>query len=362
MDCRKYVVVICGPADVTKEVGIASAVVDEWNRANSDTRKIMVQCKHWRYDAAPDLSARPQEVINQQIIDSADILVAILWSRMGTATGLFASGTEEEIQRGRAQGKRVMVYFSDRDPPPPTTTYEQLLKLEAFRTKLLSHGLCFRFASHDQFRSQFFQHLSSAIDSFVDKTSRPKRTRTRTSARNQTIHGNNNVQIDHLEGDVHIHHRSKARSNTPTERRPGSITPKEATQIHSWVTELAEGEVKMTIGAAKKKWWAMLDAHFSVPKYDDLRSDQMTAIQDWCTLQRNLQAAGLETKAPDEWKRRKIVSIKANMTAMNKDKECYYREITLRLGLRPPLSSLKKLTKVDLKRVAALVRYDRKGQ
>lgn len=362
MDYRKCVVVICGPSDVSKEVDIASGVVDDWNRINSDTRGIFVRHTHWRYDTAPDLSARPQEVINRQIIDSADILVAILWSRMGSSTGLYASGTEEEIQRGLAQGKRVMAYFSDRDPPPPTTTYDQLLKLEAFRTKLLSQGLCNRFVSHEHFRNQFFLHLSQAIDSVCGMNIRPKRTRKRPSEPTQTIHGDHNVQVGHLDGDLHIHHRSRSRSKTPTERRPGSITPAEAAKIHSWIDELAEGEVKMTIGAAKKKWWTMLDAHFSVPKYEDLLSEQMPDIRDWCTLQSNLQAAGLETKAPDEWKRRKIGSIKANMRAMGKDKESYYREITLRLGLRPPLSSLKKLTKVDLKRVAALVRYDRKGQ
>jgi hypothetical protein len=74
-------------------------VITDWNLEDGERCGFWLKHQHWFTDSHPDLSGPPQTVINQQVIDETDILVAIFWSRFGTPTGMADSGTEEEIRR-----------------------------------------------------------------------------------------------------------------------------------------------------------------------------------------------------------------------------------------------------------------------
>ena len=130
----------CGPGDVKREIGIAQEVVTEWNLQHGEASGFWIKHQHWTTDSHPDLCDRPQGVINRQVIDDADIIVAIFWSRFGTPTGVADSGTQEEIRRGVLLGRRVMVYFSDLEPIPSTADRQQLDHLWDFRQELQSTG------------------------------------------------------------------------------------------------------------------------------------------------------------------------------------------------------------------------------
>src|ERR1700677_2904796 len=91
-------VAFCAPADVTEELEIAREIVDEWNVYNGEKCKLLVKLLNWKSDARPGLG-RPQEIINHDIVDCADIVVGIFWRRFGSPTGAAESGTEEEIRR-----------------------------------------------------------------------------------------------------------------------------------------------------------------------------------------------------------------------------------------------------------------------
>jgi hypothetical protein len=79
---------------------------------------MMAEPTGWRTHAHPEVGTRPQELINRQALDAADVVVGIFWSRFGTPTGKAESGTEEDIRRSIAAGKKVMLCFSDRPIPP----------------------------------------------------------------------------------------------------------------------------------------------------------------------------------------------------------------------------------------------------
>jgi hypothetical protein len=53
----------------------------------------------WELDATPQFGLDPQAAVNEQLVDSSDILVAILWTRLGSPTPRSPSGTVEEITR-----------------------------------------------------------------------------------------------------------------------------------------------------------------------------------------------------------------------------------------------------------------------
>lgn len=169
-----FKLVCCGPSDVTKEISLVKQVIDEWNLAIGLEADRFVHFAHWKTDATPDLSDRGQGVINRQIIDKADILVAIFWSRFGTPTGKARSGTEEEILRAIQQNKRVLLYFSNIAPPLKGTDEGQYQQVEQFRRDMSDQGLYFTFQSRREFEKLFSMHLGRALEE-VRNASKPKR-------------------------------------------------------------------------------------------------------------------------------------------------------------------------------------------
>lgn len=346
---RILTVCLCGPGDVSKEIAIARDIITDWNLNHADALACYVRHKHWLTDATPDMSGRGQEVINKQIIDKADIIVAIFWSRMGTSTGIAASGTEEEIRRGIALGKRVMVYFSDLDPLPPSTDYTQLARLSDFRTLLLSQGLSWSFSSRQQFKVEFQWHLSRAIHELVSVASNQK-----AATSSQSIVGNNNIQAS---GDVTIY-KSPQRTKTIAARREGSVSRSQERQIQKWIEKLAEGTIGKLRSEAYGEWWARFKNAFKVSKYEDIRADEMPAVKAWYTQQRGIQTRGLKSKAPDSWRSARIIAIKTFMTRNGHTNETFYPILTERLRMKRPITSLKLLTKRDLDRVYNLVQRE----
>jgi|ERR1035437_142787 hypothetical protein len=142
------------------------------------------------------------------------------------------------------------------------------------------------------------------------------------------------------------------------ERRPGSVTPEEVHQIGEWIKELAEGEVDKTRDEAFKMWGGRFKKHFRLGHREDLLSTEMQIAEEWHRTQKAIQTSGLKTKVPDLYERERINSNKAAMNEMGKTNETYYPELAMRLKLKKPFASLKKLTRRNLDRVYNMVRGD----
>lgn len=341
----------CGPGDVAKEIALAQGVIDEWNLQHGESSRFWVKHQHWSTDAHPEMGDRPQAIINRQMIDESDVIVAVFWSRFGTSTGVAGSGTEEEIRRGIKLRRKVMVYFSDLEPLPPDADATQVARLWKFRQDLREEGLCWKFSSRNQFEREFRSHLAHVLNEWR----RPIHSDRELAA--QTIIGNNNNQAGR---DLNVF-LNPPKLKKVIERREGSVTSAEAKQIQAWIEELAEGETRMERDRAYKKWWARFKHHFALEKYDALLSEDMSLASAWFKQQRAIQTRGLKTKAPDQWRTKRIGAIKAMMREMGVSKEEYYPQIAARLQLKRPFASLTGLTKVNLDRVYTLVRRDAHG-
>jgi hypothetical protein len=284
-----------------------------------------IKHQHWSTDSHPDLSDRPQGVINRQVFDESDLLVAIF-----------------------RQGKKVIVYFSDLEPMPPTAQQAQIERLSEFRRDLLTKGLCGRFSSRDQFRKLFRQHLAHAVNELRPPLSIPK------SQGGQSIHGDHNIQAG---GDVHLYAKPPVVKKIIA-RREGSLTPDECVRVQDMIEQLVEGTAGMLRPRAFGMWWQRFKHRFGVEKYEELTSAHIVDVEAWFKQQRAVQTRGLKTKSPDQWKRLRIGAIKSAMARMGIDNEGYYPEIAHRLRMKHPFESLSDLTKTDLDRVYGLVLRD----
>lgn len=156
----QYDLLISCPGDITSEIKIIEDVVSQFNTQFSDILGISVRTKHWRKNSYAQSGGKPQALLNEQFVNDCDAAVAILWTRFGTPTDEYESGTEEEVEIMLSSGKQVFMYFSDKPISPSQMNEACYKKVQAFRDKYKDRGIYFTYSSDDEFKKLFFAHLS----------------------------------------------------------------------------------------------------------------------------------------------------------------------------------------------------------
>jgi len=159
-----YNVMLASPNDIIEEIKIARDVILEWNNVHSVSKNIVLQPINWEYNSYSSFGDRPQEILNQQILKNADLLVGIFWTRIGTPTGKAISGTVEEIEEHIKSGKPTMLYFSNRQINPGKIDEEQYKAVKNLKKEYQKIGLTHSFDSSDDFHSQFQRQLPLLIN------------------------------------------------------------------------------------------------------------------------------------------------------------------------------------------------------
>lgn len=159
-----YKVFIASPGDLNEERAIAREVILDWNNVHAESRQIILLPIGWEYNAFPLMGDRPQAILNQQLLDSADILVGIFWTRVGTPTGKAASGTVEEIEQHIDAEKDTLLYFSRRPIEPGLVDPDQFAAVQQLKKAYQTNGLTHDFFSADQFRQDFQKHLAMLLN------------------------------------------------------------------------------------------------------------------------------------------------------------------------------------------------------
>ena len=154
-------VAIASPGDVDRERDAILKVFTRWNDAHDHAFLHPVM---WEYSSVPTLGDHPQHLLNEQIIERSDLLIAIFWSRLGTPTPTADSGTVEEIREviKRKGPECVMLYFCKRSLPYDIDPNE-LARLRKFRAEMQSQGLYRQYETVDEFERDLYQHLDHKI-------------------------------------------------------------------------------------------------------------------------------------------------------------------------------------------------------
>jgi hypothetical protein len=159
-----YKVMIASPSDVVPERNVIREALSEWNVVNSDTHKIVLLPVGWETHVSPTMGDRPQSIINEQILSDCDLLVGVFWTRIGTATGEYASGTVEEVEKHIRTRKPVMLYFSSAPVHPDSVDNDQYSKLKQFKESCKSRGIFETYNDLNDFRSKFYRQLQLKIN------------------------------------------------------------------------------------------------------------------------------------------------------------------------------------------------------
>jgi hypothetical protein len=156
-------VMIASPSDVPNERRIAREVVHEWNVIHSEERATVLIPVAWETHASPLMGDRPQEVINDQLLRSSDLLVAIFWTRLGTPTGKADSGTVEEVESNIEAGKPTLLYFSSVPVRLDSVDEEQYRALLEFKESCRVRGLFEEYESIAEFKEKLSRQLAQTI-------------------------------------------------------------------------------------------------------------------------------------------------------------------------------------------------------
>ncbi|WP_449247080.1 DUF4062 domain-containing protein [Desulfarculus baarsii] len=176
-DAKVFNVMIASPSDVTEERDIACEIIHQWNVINSETRKIVLLPMRWETHSSPENGNRPQEIINKQLVTRSDMIVSIFWTRLGSSTGLYPSGTVEEIEEHRKANKLSILYFIERPVPKHLIESSQLYELKEYKNASFKKGLCRVVTERENFEKIFSSQLQLILNrhqSFVgQETPRP---------------------------------------------------------------------------------------------------------------------------------------------------------------------------------------------
>ncbi|CCK60112.1 hypothetical protein [Mycobacterium canetti] len=115
--------------------------IHSWNGRRAEAEGVILLPRHWKSDAVPLVNPNgAQRVIDSQLVDSVDIVIAVFDSRLGQATEDAVSGTAHEIERTSDAGKPVHVYFSD-EPISRKADPKELARLNKFREEMQAKSL-----------------------------------------------------------------------------------------------------------------------------------------------------------------------------------------------------------------------------
>ncbi|QNG37882.1 hypothetical protein F1C76_15990 [Geodermatophilaceae bacterium NBWT11] len=153
-------VLIASPGDTGAARTVIRTAIEDWNALNSEATKIAFQPRLWERDVLPGVGAHPQAIINQQLVDKADVLIGTFWTRLGTATETDASGTAEEIRRSHDARKPTLIYFSSQPVVPGSVDPEQYARLLKFQEELKSRSIYDSYDSEAELSRKVTAHLT----------------------------------------------------------------------------------------------------------------------------------------------------------------------------------------------------------
>lgn len=161
---------VTSPSDLGEERKLLEGVVQELNLIWPQQRGVSLELIKWETHAFPGAGTDPQDVINHQLPQDYDILLVMLWSRIGTPTPRSQSGTLEEFdkayERWRSDPKsvRLMVYFKTTPISPDDIDPNQLRLLKEFRQSLSDRGILYStFTGGEEFSQLLRIHLSKQV-------------------------------------------------------------------------------------------------------------------------------------------------------------------------------------------------------
>ena len=165
-----YDLLISCPSDVSEYVDILEKEVNHFNNFWGRTNNVIIRTRHWSKDSYSEFGSYPQKLLNKQIVDSSDMAIGVFWTRFGSPTENYGSGTEEEIERMISMNKQVFLYFLDKPISPSKIDHTQYEKIKQFMEEHKNKGIYFTIQDERTLAKKFRENLELYFDSIIRGT------------------------------------------------------------------------------------------------------------------------------------------------------------------------------------------------
>lgn len=174
-EIKQIKIFISCPEDIIDELSSIQLITEEINKTSGKQNSYNLELLNWKTDTYTQVGTDAQEVITHQLESEYDILVGLLWQKIGTPTKRDKSGTIEEINRAISnEEKEQLIYF--KTTPPDNLNLinpDQLTKINSFKKELSSKGVLYKeFISTRNFESLFRINLTNLI---IEQVLAPKK-------------------------------------------------------------------------------------------------------------------------------------------------------------------------------------------
>lgn len=112
---------IASPGDVADQRNEVEDLIIDWNNQHTDNQRIVLLPVRWEKNSTASYrtDASGQAVINEELVLSSDLLIAIFGNRIGTLTSTGKSGTVEEINVFHEENEAgAGIFFIDNQDVP----------------------------------------------------------------------------------------------------------------------------------------------------------------------------------------------------------------------------------------------------
>lgn len=170
-DISVYRILISCPSDITEEVKIIKEELENINTSLLKKLNIRLETLYWEDDILPEYGNRTQDVINKQIVENADAIIAIFGEKIGSNTGKYKSGTIEEIEEIIKLSKKVFVYFSAKDISRDgiDKSVDEIKKINEFKKEYGSKGIYSIYKDNEEFRKKINSNLLQYAADIIKK-------------------------------------------------------------------------------------------------------------------------------------------------------------------------------------------------
>ncbi|MDE6414175.1 MAG: hypothetical protein K2K48_02055 [Anaeroplasmataceae bacterium] len=166
---RNFNILISSPSDMMEYSKVVREAILEYNNEIGYDKNIMFKPLDWKHNSIPAYGKPAQDIINEQLVDFADAVIALFGTKFGSPTENFESGTLEEIERSYNQGHEVMTYFyTGKGFSITAIDPEQLSKVKKFKSEFA--GLYSEFKNKRDLKEKLKEHLNGLAFKLKHKT------------------------------------------------------------------------------------------------------------------------------------------------------------------------------------------------
>jgi len=134
-------VFIASPSDVAEERQALRQMIWDFNDEHTPDTKVVLLPRMWETNSTPHIGAPPQAILDDQLVDSSDIVIGVFWTRIGQLTDDGKYATVHELDRFVDAGKPALLYFSNTPVVPSSIEPEQYDAVQAFKKDIASRSL-----------------------------------------------------------------------------------------------------------------------------------------------------------------------------------------------------------------------------